>query len=135
MSTLCYEVITQDNASGSITILELEPDCITLEDGQQVYNRIYTALKNKMPITLDFSKVDFLTSPFLNAAIGRLLKDFDESDVKSLVIDHVIGLDEHRSSRLLRVVEYSLNYFSNENERKAVDKALKEMSNNPEEFV
>lgn len=45
-------------------------DCITLQDGQQVYERLHPLLAADMPVTLDFSGVAVLTFVFLNAAVG-----------------------------------------------------------------
>lgn len=50
-------------------------NCITLDDGQQVYNAIHPELTAGHPVELDFDRVEIFASPFFNAAIGQLLKD------------------------------------------------------------
>ncbi len=45
-------------------------NCMTPDEGQQVYNLIYPELVADRPVELDFSGVDIFASPFFNFAIG-----------------------------------------------------------------
>ncbi|MDR3244730.1 MAG: STAS-like domain-containing protein [Elusimicrobiota bacterium] len=46
---------------------------VTQEDGEKVYLILMDILKSGCLITLDFSKIEILTSSFLNTAIGKIL--------------------------------------------------------------
>jgi hypothetical protein len=46
--------------------------CITIDDGEKIYDLIYDALSNKQSVTLDFTNIEIYAAPFFNAAIGRL---------------------------------------------------------------
>lgn len=48
-------------------------NCITLQDGQKVYDAIYPELKAGHPVELDFAEVEIFASPFFNFAIGHLM--------------------------------------------------------------
>ena len=52
------------------------PNCITVEDGQIVYEQIYPELKQNRPVELDFKDVRLFASPFFNAAIGQTIQRF-----------------------------------------------------------
>lgn len=74
------------------------------EDAEKVYQKIFESLKEKEKVELTFKGIDMLISRFLNVAIGRLYKNFDnweildqaityidlEPDDKQLLIDKVI---------------------------------------------
>jgi len=59
------------------------PLCVAAEDGEKVYLRIKEALKKKKKVVLFFKNVKMLKSAFLNVAIGKLYKDFNEILIKS----------------------------------------------------
>jgi hypothetical protein len=49
--------------------------CITLEDGQKIYDAMISELRSGHSIELDFRGVRIVAPPFLNAAIGQLMRD------------------------------------------------------------
>lgn len=101
-------------------------NCITLEDGQKIYEIIYSELKFGNQVELDFAKTEVFASPFFNAAIGQLLKDITSDDLNRLLkITNlpVAGLDV-----LKRVIENSKRYYSDDKVRKALDEILDEQA-------
>ena len=114
---------------------EIGEDCITLEDGQRIYEKIHPNLKTDNPVILDFEKVSFLTAPFLNSAIGRLLKDIEQEKVLDLLVNNITGLDPQRMKRIKRIIGYKRDYYKKQEVRQAVDQVLQEISDSPEVYV
>ena len=97
-------------------------NCITLDQGHQVYEKIHPELKSGRGVELDFAGVRVFASPFFNAAIGRLLQDITAPDLNRLLkVEHLspAGLDVLR-----HVIENSKQYYSNPAARSALDKIL-----------
>ncbi|OIP39275.1 hypothetical protein AUJ95_05720 [Candidatus Desantisbacteria bacterium CG2_30_40_21] len=104
-------------------------NCLTLDDGQKIYDLIHPELIASHQIELDFDKAKVFASPFFNIAIGRLLKDIKSEDLNRLL--KVNNLAPVGYSVLKRVIENSKEYYSpNENTRKALDAVLLEQSEN-----
>ncbi len=97
---------------------------ITLQDGQKVYNAIYPELKNKQPVTLDFADVRIVASPFLNAAIGQLLRDFSPEELNRYL--KFVNLPAVTRPILKRVIDNAKEYYGSEQVRQAVDEAISE---------
>ncbi len=105
-------------------ISEIGKNCITLDQGAKLYNRIHPLLKKGENVVLDFQHVEVFASPFFNRSVGRLLEDISPDDLNRLLVVNnlaVTGLDT-----LKKVIENSKKYYSNPNYKKAVDKTLKE---------
>jgi len=103
-------------------------DCITLDDGQQVYERILPELREGRTVELDFSKVGVFASPFFNAAFGQLLKNLPGDDLNRLL--NITNLNPVGMSVLRRVIENSKKYFSDPKYRRIVNKVLDEQAAN-----
>jgi hypothetical protein len=70
----------------NLQILSLTgPNCITIEDGQIVYEKIFPELKTGNLVQLDFKGVRLFASPFFNAAIGQLYRDFSSDELNRLL--------------------------------------------------
>lgn len=95
-------------------------DCIALEDGERLYSTIHPALKRGELVELDFSAVSVFSSPFLNAAVGRLFADLSPSDLNRLL--QVTGLSTESEGTLRRVVDNSKAYYSDPLRRQAVER-------------
>jgi hypothetical protein len=102
--------------------------CITPDDGEKVYDLIYPELLAGNAVELDFAGVNIIAPPFLNPAIGRLLKDIQPEDLDRLLkVSNLIPL----GMRLMEeVIEDSKEYYSDEKIRRAVDEVLREMAEN-----
>jgi len=86
---------------------QIGPRGIIREDGQKIYDAIHSALQNGETVTLDFAGVNQFASPFFNLAIGQLLKDFAETDLRRLLqIEH---LNETGKLVVGRVIENAAN--------------------------
>lgn len=99
-------------------------NCITIDDGQQVYDAIYPELIVGKQVEVDFDRVKIFASPFFNSAIGRLLKDIEPEALNRLLI--VNGLHPDGMNVLKRVIENSKQYYSNATTRKTLDEILLE---------
>lgn len=103
-------------------------DCITIEDGDKIYALIHPELAADRPVELDFAGVSVFASPFFNAAIGRLLKDFTPQDLNRLLkISNLapVGMDV-----LKLVIKNSAQYYRDPALRKALDEILSEQVEN-----
>jgi hypothetical protein len=101
-------------------------NCITIEDGEKLYNLIYPRLVAGQPVELDFTGVSVFASPFFNAAIGRLLKDLNPEDLNRLL--KVSNLAPVGMETLKLVIKNSARYYRDENFRKALDEILSEQA-------
>lgn len=69
-----------------IKLIELcGPRCTGLDDGQKVYGQLFSELKEKRSVELDFSEVELVFSPFLMGALGKLLNHFEKETVMQRV--------------------------------------------------
>lgn len=100
--------------------------CITLEDGQKVYELIHPELQAGRPVELDFTGTTVHASPFFNAAIGQLLADISAPTLGRLLT--VRGLNPVGMSVLRRVIENAKEYYSNSRVRTAVDTSISELA-------
>ncbi len=108
---------------GKYKIIELiGKNCITLEDGQKIYDLIYPELTAGHTVELDFTDVKIFISRFFNAAIGQLLKDITPDVLNKLL--KFENLSPVGKAILKQVIENSKRYYYDENYRKAVDEVL-----------
>lgn len=96
-------------------------NCITIEDGQTVYDKIYPQLKAGHDVELDFTGVKVFASPFFNAAVGQLLKDMDSPELKRLKL---IGMPAFAIETLRKVIDNSRQYYSSKKQQKHVESAV-----------
>lgn len=97
---------------------------ITLQDGQQLYDVIHPALRSGEAVRIDFSGVDIIASPFLNAAIGHLLEDISPDDLNRLL--QIDGMPPAGMNTLRHVIANAKRYYSDPTIRQAVDRAIRE---------
>lgn len=83
--------------------------CITMEDGQRVYDAISAALKEGKTVTLSFENIVIMIPTFLNSAIGQLYGEFDEQYIR----EHLTAINILESDKVLlkRVVSNAKEYF------------------------
>lgn len=102
------------------------PRCIIKEDGQKIYDIIHGALKSGDTVYLDFEGVSQFASPFFNFAVGQLLKDIPESNLRQLLqIEH---LNETGKLVVERVIENAAKYHGDKDYQKIVDDILEQQS-------
>lgn len=101
---------------------QIGPRCIIKEDGQKVFGAIHDPLKNGETVTLDFEGVSQFASPFFNFAIGQLLKDVPEADLRRHL--HIEHLNQTGTLVVERVIENAAKYHDDKDYRKIVDDIL-----------
>jgi glutaredoxin-related protein len=99
-------------------------NAITIDDGQIIYDIVYSALMNQEQIELDFEGVEIVASPFLNVAIGKLMRDFTPDQLNTyLKFKNVSSIT---LPILRRVIETSRKYYTEEKYRLAVNSVVEE---------
>lgn len=97
------------------------PLCITDEDGELVHGKIEDRLRQPSgePIELEFHGVRVLASPFLNAAIGSLVRDYAAEELNRRL--RFLNLSADNISLVRRVIANAREYFNNPAVKKVVD--------------
>ena len=100
--------------------------CIITEDGQKIYDKIHDPLKRGEMVVLDFEEVNQFASPFFNFAIGQLLKDIKEPDLRRLL--QLVNLNETGRLVVDSVIENASKYHSDKDFSKIVDAILEQQA-------
>lgn len=58
---------------------------VSVEDGDLLFEKIVSYLKNSKKIILDFSDLDLITTAFLNNAFGKLYSKFDAETLNEYI--------------------------------------------------
>ena len=85
--------------------------CISVDDGQNMYNRIAPLIREGYKVVLSFDRVKYLIPAFFNTAVGKLYEEFTEEEVNEKVVfqDLPTGWDEiHR-----HLMERAKDYYEN----------------------
>ena len=95
----------------TISLFEVVGDqlCVASGDGQKVYERLVSTLKQDQKVTLSFRNVTALTAAFLNTAVGQLYGTFSDEEIRSLL--QVQDIESDDAALLKRVVETAKVYF------------------------
>jgi hypothetical protein len=98
---------------------------VVAEDGQEVYELIVKAFKDKKKVNLSFRNIKILTTDFLSTAVGQLYKDFSEEYIReNLKVSETFDLGK---IALKRVVETAKLYYKDpEALRRSIDELEKE---------
>jgi hypothetical protein len=113
-----------------VKVMEITGEnAVAQEDGQKLYEIVTEQLKSGQELQLDFHGVKIFASPFFNAAIGQLLKDFGPDDLnRRLKFEHLSSVGQEV---LKRVIENSKKYFSSsESYRQAQTEVIGNLSRN-----
>jgi hypothetical protein len=107
----------------TVSVFEIvgSPLCVASDDGQRVFERIASALKEKRNASVSFRNVSSLTSAFLNAAIGQLYGSFSEEQIRAQL--KVKDMQPDDLALLKRVVDTAKEYFK---DPKRFDRAIEE---------
>lgn len=105
---------------------KIGPRCIVKEDGQKIYDAIHEALQKGETVALDFRDVTQFASPFFNFAIGQLLTDINEGELRRLL--HIENLNETGRMVVERVIENAAKYHGDKDYRKIVDDILEQQA-------
>jgi len=98
--------------------------CITIDDGEKVYDLIHPELMAGRPVELDFAGVKVAGALFFNYAIGRLLDNLTTEDLERLL--KMSNLTPLGRDTLKLVIKHSNEYYRDPVVRKAVDEILSE---------
>jgi hypothetical protein len=96
--------------------------CIIKEDGQKIYDAIHSPLQNGETVTLDFSGVSQFASPFFNFAIGQLLADISEDNLRRLL--QIENLNPSGCLVVERVIANAVKYHGDRDYRRIVNDIL-----------
>jgi STAS-like domain of unknown function (DUF4325) len=95
--------------------------CESLDDGAKLYQAIHKELQSGAAVELDFSGVQSIITPFLNASIGNLLDLFEkETLMEKLVLCHIS--EDH-----LRRVNEFIDFKHQMNSDKTTREMMKDM--------
>lgn len=97
--------------------------CITADDGEALRADIATQIAKGEPVELDFADVEVFASPFLNAAVGSLLRDHTAEQLNGAV--RFVNLSPENAQLLRRVIANAREYFANPKVRRIVDGSVK----------
>lgn len=87
---------------------------ITSEEGQPIYEKIMDSLSRQEDVTLDFDGVMFLTTAFLNVAIGTLYKDYTGEQLQAKL--HIVNANDETKARIKKVTDNAKAFYNNEAE-------------------
>ena len=97
----------------------------SFEEGQKVHDLISPSLARGEEVEVDFEGIRFIGVPFLNAAIGQLLKDHALERVKALLrAEHLHPVDR---DLLESVIETANRYYTEPRYREALNRSLARM--------
>jgi hypothetical protein len=105
---------------------DLGENCMTLKQGQSLYDAIYPQLQSGETVELDFMGVRIFASPFFNYAIGQLLRDLKAERLNELLV--IKNLNAVGSNTLELVIENAQRYYSDAKFRHAKDEVIREMA-------
>ena len=97
------------------------PICVSTDDGQKLYEKVASVIRDDTKIVLSFEQVKYLIPAFFNAAIGKLYEEFTEERINQSISfrDMPTGWEDlHR-----HLMDRAKDYFEN---REAYDRAWKE---------
>jgi hypothetical protein len=109
---------------------EIGEHCITLTQGERLFELIYPELAAGRSVEVDFQGVRVFASPFFNAGIGQLIKDIPTTTLEKLLI--VRALSPAGTSTLRKVIENSQEYFRSVDTKRAVDSVVDHNSKSDE---
>jgi hypothetical protein len=102
-------------------------NCITVNDGQKIYDLAHPQLQANQTVELDFAGVEILAAPFFNFAIGQLLKDIQPEDLSKLL--KISNIKPLGNQIISLVIENSKRYYSDPIFRSRLDQIINEKSN------
>ena len=113
----------------TISVLEIVgPNCITIDDGQKIFEMVSPFFERHEKVELDFSNVSITASPFFNYCIGTLLTNFGPEEYQNLLT--ICNLSNSGGDVLDRVIDNSKRFQNLDAEtRKAREEKFFEQAN------
>lgn len=99
------------------------PFCVDTADGEKIYQLLYKAISEKRHVALSFKGIELVITAFLNIAVGKLYKDFDDKTIKEYLSK--TDLLEAFESSWDKVIAGAPTYYSNQKEiEKNIDEII-----------
>ncbi|MFZ2407246.1 MAG: STAS-like domain-containing protein [Methylobacter sp.] len=89
----------------------LGKNAISMQSGQNLYEKISTPLISGEEVEIDFQDVELFASPFFNASIGYLIKDIKVTDLQERL--KIINLSTVGRQLLNHVISNAIKYYEN----------------------
>lgn len=91
-------------------------NAISMQSGSRLYELLYGAMSKSGPesVELDFSGVEHFASPFFNASIGLLLKDFSVDLLMEKIT--INNLPEFGLELVNEVIENAITYYDSKDQ-------------------
>lgn len=84
--------------------------CITHDDGQKIFEKLVSLLKEGKHVTISFERVRIIVCSFLNVAIGQLYGTFTEEQIRKQL--QILDLVNDNLEILKRVVDNAKRYYA-----------------------
>lgn len=88
------------------------PSAFTQEQGDLVYSEIVDSFNKNEKVSLDFSNVESMISPFLNNAIGKLYGLYTSEQIRSLL--EMKDFPPEKNSTLNIVISNAKKYYADQ---------------------
>lgn len=83
---------------------------LTRDQGKIIYDEIINNFQNGNHVTLDFSNIESLITPFLNVAIGKLYEAYSSEEIKKHL--QLENIPAGKSSSINLVISNAKRYYS-----------------------
>lgn len=87
------------------------PSALTQQSGDIIYHEIEKCFDNQDCVTLDFSNVESMITPFLNNAIGQLYGKYSSEFIKNHL--HLKNFPPTKNSTLNIVISNAKKFYKN----------------------
>lgn len=94
---------------------------ISVDDGNNLYEKIDEALSNNLVVILDFQNINVIITAFLNAAIGQLYSKYSSIQLNKMLVLKNLQPDNVRQFKM--VIERAKEYFI---DRESFDKTYRD---------
>jgi len=103
---------TLSKSEFEIGVVEVVGDaiCVSQDDGQRLFEVLRGALDSGQNVALSFVGVRTLTTAFLNAAVGQLLRFYSSDELRARVLFRALSGEQVKMLR--EVIERAGHYFS-----------------------
>ncbi|MBE2895735.1 STAS-like domain-containing protein [Pasteurellaceae bacterium HPA106] len=92
--------------------------------GAKLYQEIKTKLSENNKVKIDFEGIDTFASPFFNAAIGKLLKDYSIEQLQESL--DFLNINQGGKNLLNKVIANAIEYYKDPNNKTEIAEKLSE---------
>lgn len=89
-------------------------NAISMQSGSRLYDLLYGAMSKSESVELDFSGVEHFASPFFNASIGLLLKDFSVDLLMEKIT--ITNLPKFGLELIEEVIDNAITYYDSKDQ-------------------